>query len=453
MKKSLFFIILASILEGSASYGLFILTFKKTSPEYAIYLSPRLLLFFVVIFLIPNLALLLWGTEVKGKLNKIVEHLRRLPENGQEMPDSDLPGPLIELGLEVKRLSRRINETLKQDDRDRGRFEKIIQDLPDAITVIDEKNRISIANTALYENITDRDVRGEHFYEVFRWPETYELIDKVRDTGKTQQGELRIDQPVEKVFSLIASPIGTGSEHTQPVVLLFHDITTLKRLEQMRQDFVANVSHEIKTPVTAIKGFAETLLDGAIDDRENAISFLQTIRRNSERLHRLVEDLLMLSRIELGVIKIDKREITLNEVFKHVEETLRPAAEEKGLGFFVSLKDRQTVIEADRNRLIQILLNIVDNAIKFTRKGSIEMGYEERDGQGLIYVEDTGIGIPEQLIPRLGERFFRVDPSRSRELGGTGLGLAIVKHLVKAHGWELGIKSKEETGTRVEIYL
>jgi two-component system phosphate regulon sensor histidine kinase PhoR len=227
----------------------------------------------------------------------------------------------------------------------------------------------------------------------------------------------------------------------------------MKKLEQMRKDFMANVSHEIKTPVTAIKGFAETLLDGAIFDKDNALKFLNTIKNQSERLNRIVEDLLTISKIELGVIRIDKTDVDISDVVDSAMNALVVQAAGKNIALRKSLEPDNMTIRADRDKLEQILLNLLDNAIKFTESGSITIGVSRDEGMQYVYVKDTGSGIPGKYLPRLGERFFRVDPSRSRELGGTGLGLAIVKHLVKAHGWEMKILSEEGRGTEVRVYI
>jgi two-component system phosphate regulon sensor histidine kinase PhoR len=236
-------------------------------------------------------------------------------------------------------------------------------------------------------------------------------------------------------------------------VAIFHDITDFRKLEQMRTDFVANVSHEIKTPITAIKGFAETLLDGALHDTSNAEKFLETIKTHSERLNRLVEDLLTLSRIELGVININKTKVNIVEIINNVTQMMLVSIAEKDIEIKTSVKEGKPIITADRDRIEQILVNLLDNAIKFSESGKIEIGISDDNGRTYIYVSDTGIGIPQQFVSRIGERFFRVDASRSRELGGTGLGLAIVKHLVMAHGWEMKIESKVQIGTTVKIFI
>ncbi|MDP2156194.1 MAG: ATP-binding protein, partial [Nitrospirota bacterium] len=200
-------------------------------------------------------------------------------------------------------------------------------------------------------------------------------------------------------------------------------------------------------------GFADTLLEGALDDRENAVRFIRTIKSNSERINSLVDDLMTISKIELGVIRVEKSMIDIGEVFENIMEIFREKALAKGLVLEVSRSPELLQVSADRNRLLQILTNLLDNAIKHTETGSIKLGLDKEDGKAFIYVEDTGIGVPAKYLPRLGERFFRVDPGRSRTMGGTGLGLAIVKHLVKAHGWQMEIESTQGKGTKIKIVI
>jgi len=216
---------------------------------------------------------------------------------------------------------------------------------------------------------------------------------------------------------------------------------------------VANVSHEIKTPITAIKGFAETLLDGAIDDKDNAVRFLGMIKSHSERLNSLVDDLLTLSRIELGDIPIKKTEVNVEQIVDTVFMTLKDKADKKRLYLKKAISDGMQTIYADKDKLIQIILNLVDNGIKFTEKGDVTVGMDETGGRIVLYVHDTGIGVSPKHLDRLGERFYRIDRARSRELGGTGLGLAIVKHLVKAHEWDMRIQSEPGNGTKVSIII
>jgi two-component system phosphate regulon sensor histidine kinase PhoR len=263
--------------------------------------------------------------------------------------------------------------------------------------------------------------------------------------------ELRLDYPEERYFSARVSPLSYKEGELSGFVVILHEITQLKKLEQARKDFVANISHEIKTPITAIKGFADTLLEGALHDADHADKFLKIIQSNSERINSLVDDLMTISKIELGVAKIEKTPVEVPDAIEQVLTLLRPKAANKELFLKTDLPGTSLKIAADRDKLIQVLTNLVDNAIKFTDKGGVTVGARTENGRISIYVEDTGLGILEKHLPRLGERFYRVDTARSRKMGGTGLGLAIVKHLVKAHGWDMMIESVPEKGTKVTI--
>jgi len=264
-------------------------------------------------------------------------------------------------------------------------------------------------------------------------------------------------------------------------VLVFHDLTQLKRLESVRADFVANVSHELRTPLTAIKGYAETLLNGALKDPDTAARFLTIIDRHSERLSRLIDDLLTLSNLELGTVELRRDEIALAELTSEVFEVVKDKAERGGVKLLQEFPPELPMLLGDSDRLQQVLLNLIDNAIKYTPAGGIvtvaaetvqspdstvrilqsqgqnpgEMEIDvELEGEWIeVTVADTGCGIPETEIPRLTQRFYRVDKARSRKLGGTGLGLAIVKHIVQAHGGSLHIESQLNQGTTVRLFL
>ncbi len=358
-----------------------------------------------------------------------------------------------EIAENLNTMSIQLKKNIDQRDEEANRLNVILKSVPDALLIISNTGVIELANDSAKEFFADGQMQGKAFSEVVRSPEFFSLIDEVRNRHISGIAEMRIDYPMERYCTVRVSPLFYKIGELSGFVVIFHDTTHMKKLEQQRKDFVANVSHEIKTPVTAIKGFAETLLDGALKDREHAVNFLHTIKTHSERLNRLVEDLLTISRIELGVIKIEKTDAKIAEIFDYVIETLQNKADEKGLFLRKALKDDDAIIIADRDRVIQILLNLVDNAIKFTKSGGVEIGFSQQKETHYLFVKDTGIGISSKYIPRLGERFFRVDPSRSRELGGTGLGLAIVKHQVKAHGWEMKIVSDAGTGTLVKIMV
>jgi two-component system phosphate regulon sensor histidine kinase PhoR len=215
-------------------------------------------------------------------------------------------------------------------------------------------------------------------------------------------------------------------------------ISELKLLEQVRQDFVANVSHELRTPLSNIKGYAETLLDGALDDKKNAKDFLNIIYKESDRLSKLIDDLLDLSKIESGKMKMVIKPLELRPIAVRVIDILKKFATDKSINISVSIPEDLPRLLGDENRITQALINLVDNAIKYTAaSGAVKISASKQDGFVKIDVTDTGMGIPKKDIPRIFERFYRVDKARSRELGGTGLGLSIVKHIAQSHGGDV----------------
>ncbi len=372
-------------------------------------------------------------------------------------------GELGELGKNISDMAQELQTRLKQSEGEKHKIEAILRNMSDGLILTDTKGTILLSNVAI-KNLfgVESSIEGKTIMETLRNTELMEIINNVIESKDRMSREIEITHPRELYIMATATPFYSSNlgRELSGVVLTFHDITRLRKLEETRKDFVANVSHEIKTPITAIKGFAETLLEGALDDRENARKFLETIKNHSERLNSLVSDLLTLSKIELGEIRIEEKDVNLNDVVDAVFTTLREKANSKGLYLKKGIAQEIKEIKSDRDRLIQILLNLVDNGIKFTEKGGVtvkvkseklkvETG-EEKDFVE-ISVEDTGIGVPKKHLQRLGERFYRVDRARSRELGGTGLGLAIVKHLVKAHGWEMKIESSEGQGTTVHL--
>jgi two-component system phosphate regulon sensor histidine kinase PhoR len=362
-------------------------------------------------------------------------------------------GEFNEIADNLTSMSVKLQDMIARNEEERSRLNVILKSIPDALLIIDAKNVVTLYSASAKEYFGDTPMAGIHFVEVVRNYEFSDLIDTVRKSLLPGMTTFRIDTPIERYLVVRVSPLFYKEDELSGFVAVFHDITQAERLEQVRKDFVANVSHEIKTPVTAISGFADTLLEGALEDRENAARFIRTIRSNSERINNLVDDLMTISKIELGVIEVEKSMIDIEDVFATVMELFRDKVAAKSLSLKVSLVPGPGRISADRNRLIQILTNLVDNAIKFTESGGVTLGVDKEVQKTFVFVEDTGIGVPAKHLPRLGERFYRVDPGRSRKMGGTGLGLAIVKHLVKAHGWSMQIESTPGRGTKVKIFL
>jgi len=362
-------------------------------------------------------------------------------------------GEFSEIAESLNTMSVELKNSIACHEEEQHRLNVILRSIPDALFIVDARGVILLSSLAARKMFGENAIQGRPFIDVMRNSETLSLVENVQKQQAAGIAEIKIDSPWEQHFVVQVSPLFYNEREPSGFIAVFHDITQLKKLEQTRTDFVANISHEIKTPITAIQGFADTLLEGALDDRQHAVKFLQTIKSNSERINGLVDDLMTISKIELGVIRVEKSSVDMQEVAEHILTMLQDKAAEKNLAIKAQIPPEPRTIEADRDRLIQILTNLVDNAIKFTETGRVTFGVAEENDKVYLFVEDTGIGIPQKHLPRLGERFYRVDPGRSRSMGGTGLGLAIVKHLVKAHGWDMRFESTAGKGTKVLIYV
>lgn len=363
-------------------------------------------------------------------------------------------GEFDEIAESLNTMSTELKASFIRTEEEKDRLAVILSSIPDALLISDAKGVVEIASAASRNFFGDVPLEGKQFIEIVRNSEFLSLLDGVRKDHRPGVAELILDHLEERYCIVRVSPLLYRGENVlSGFVALFHDITQLKKLEQVRKDFVANISHELKTPIAAIQGFAETLLEGAISDKEHALKFVQTIKANSRRINSLVDDLMTISKIELGVDKVDKAPVAVDDVADAVLAVLKDKAAQKNLTLTTSISPNLGTISADRDRLIQILTNLVDNAIKFTDTGGVTFGAAEENGKVVLFVEDTGIGIPTKHLSRLGERFYRVDAGRSRNMGGTGLGLAIVKHMVKAHGWDMRIESMPGKGTKIKIFV
>ncbi len=279
------------------------------------------------------------------------------------------------------------------------------------------------------------------------------LASIIEYAGKLAQGDFaaRLDHPsVDELGILSAKLNDTGAKLENMVRELDREHAELEKLERIRKDFVINVSHELRTPLASIQGYTETLLDGAIDDPAHNVKFLGIIRQNAERLARLTADLLALSRIELGRQKFQFGSYYVNRLLEENTDSMRPLADKKRVRILLEIAEAKAEVFCDSEAVHQMLSNLLDNALKYTAEGGeITVGAQALAGDQMVrfFVRDTGIGIPEGELPRLFERFYRVDKARSRELGGTGLGLAIVKHLAKSQGGEVGVESIVNKGS------
>lgn len=450
-----FLYVARKISHGGADEGFIRLAVPLQDIDSAINLLRMKIILIVMIVLLITWGVSFWQTDHLRRLLKQITDFSRSLSRGDIDKRLFLreAGEFSEIADNLTSMSVTLQGMISQTEEERNRLNVILRSVPDALLIIDAKGLVTLSSSSVKDFFGDIPVAGVRFAEVVRNHEFSGLIEEVRKGLLPGMTEFSVETPEEKHLTVRVSPLFYRESDLSGFVAVFHDITDIRKLEQVRKDFVANVSHELKTPITAIRGFADTLLDGALSDHENAMRFVQTIKSNSERINALVDDLMTISKIEMGVIKVEKSLIDIEGVCENIMELFKARATSKNLYIQYRAVADFREIEADRNRLIQILTNLVDNAIKSTETGGVTFGIDMEDGKKFIFVEDTGIGVPAKFVSRLGERFFRVDPARSRKMGGTGLGLAIVKHLVKAHGWNMQIESIHGKGTRVKIII
>jgi len=317
----------------------------------------------------------------------------------------------------------------------------------EGLLLLDRNRRIYLANRA-FKNLfgIKAELRGKTIMEALRVRELAEIVERVEGEGQMFDYELKLPDLSERWLQVNAAAISNSAGEREGTILVFHDLTRLKQLERTREEFVANVSHELRTPLSLIKGYVETLLDGARNNPEVAERFLKIIERNAQRLDLLIQDLLTISALEAGRVKLNLQTVELRLLVEKVLGDLKPPADNKSITFVNQLPD--LIATADVGRLEQVFANLVDNAIKYGRtQGTVTIGGGKAgDGRIEVFVQDDGPGIPPESLDRIFERFYRVDKARSREQGGTGLGLSIVKHIVQNHGGKVWVKSEPGKG-------
>jgi len=340
-------------------------------------------------------------------------------------------------------------QTIRSLTDERNRSSAILGSMVEGVAVVAADERILYCNWAFEQilELPEGSSAGRKLVEALRQADLVALVRQALPGAEEVTGEVEVGTVRPRNFSVTAAPVRAAG--ASGAVLVLHDITELRRLERVRRDFVANVSHEFKTPLTAIQGFAETLLSGALDDKANRKRFVEIIRQHAERLTRLTDDLLKLARIEAGRLELEFRPINVEALVNGCVETTRLKAETKGLRIRVDLQERLPAVRGDGGQLGEVLQNLLDNAVQYTPPGGqIEVKARLNGREVIFTVADTGIGIPESDLERIFERFYRVDAARSREAGGTGLGLAIARHIVDAHGGRISVESAIGQGSR-----
>lgn len=413
-------------------------------------------------FIIALIVIIILGTSITSRYTKPIESATKVAMelakgNYRARTYEDKVNETGMLSTSINILARNLQEMMKAKEMQQDRLTTLIESMGSGLILIDNRGYVSLINRAFKQvfHVKPEEYLYRLYYEVIEHREISNLVEEIFITEQQVKKYLRLPIGIDlKHFEVFGAPIIGTNDVWKGTLLVFHDITELKNLEQTRKDFVANVSHELKTPVTSIKGFTETLLDGAKDDPQSLEAFLKIILVESERLQTLIEELLELSRIEQHQFKLDIKEVNLVNLLQDIITMLQKKAEDKGIELQFHPDMENVVIEGDLFRLKQVFINVINNAIMYTPiNGSITVDTELKDNKVLVHVSDTGIGIEKHEIPRIFERFYRVDKARSRNSGGTGLGLAIVKHLIEAHKGTISVSSNVGKGSVFTISL
>jgi len=393
-----------------------------------------------------------------------------------------IAGPILELLAVVRRLKQRefgrrvlvrsedeigqlgrafneLSETLEElfdaiSDRER-KLDAILSSMSDGVLAVNMQRKVILANRAVADmfNVDEQSIIGKNQFEATRNTHLSKLLDDTIDSGTPIIREIRVRPGSERTLAVTSSPLTNQDGTPLGAVAVLRDVTDLRRLEQMRQEFVANVSHELRTPLTSIKGFVETLLNGNLDDRALTERFLKIISGETDRMIALINDLLDLSRIESGKQPLNLGPVDIKKVFDDSIMILQNKADVKKMTV-QNLIYEPVIVEGDEKLLKQVAINLLDNAIKYTPEGgTVTVEAVKSPDEVEIIVSDNGVGIPAQHLDRIFERFYRVDKGRSRNMGGTGLGLAIVKHIVEKHKGTICAESRVGKGTKMRFTL
>ncbi|QQE73530.1 HAMP domain-containing protein [Brevibacillus composti] len=361
-----------------------------------------------------------------------------------------------QLASAINFMASSLEQQMYEISENHQRLTGVLTNMTSGVIFISEHRRIMLVNPAVERLLgkSANELIGKLHIEAGKNFGLSQYIDRCLDRGEKFRQEVHIYYPQERILDVNFAPYINFKGEAKGVVVVLHDFTEIRRLEKMRSDFVANVSHELRTPITSIKGFTETLLDGAMQDEETCRNFLQIIYDESERLYRMIRDILDLSKIEQKRLTLQLTEVDLQDLMASTVALLQEQAQRKQISIQLPDPHPRVTLTTDKDCLQQIILNLVTNAVVYTPEGgAISLSLRQERGQVQFQVADTGIGIPEADLPRIFERFYRVDRARSRDSGGTGLGLAIVKHLVENLHGHITVQSAEGEGTTFTVTL
>jgi two-component system, OmpR family, phosphate regulon sensor histidine kinase PhoR len=402
-----------------------------------------------LILLIATVAALQISRVFTDRVERLKDFSRRVAAGDFTAIAADSSGDALDdLGASMNRTAAQLDETIRTLTEERNLSTAILGSMVEGVAVVNGSERLLFANQGFAEilNLKFPAKSGSALVEIVRQTELIEAVRNVLHGESRVEAEIVTGTLRQKYFAATVASVRAGD--TLGAVVVLHDITELRRLERVRRDFVANVSHEFRTPLTAIQGFAETLLAGAIDDAQNRVRFLEIILEHARRLARLTEDLLRLSQMDSDRLELEIDEVSVSQIVDSCLATAQHRALENGLELSVKVPSNLPTVAGDRRRLAEVLQNLLDNARQYTLPGGeIVLSAEAHELEVVFTVSDTGIGIPRTDQSRIFERFYRVDAARSREAGGTGLGLAIAKHLIEAQGGRIWVESELGKGS------
>ena len=404
----------------------------------------------LLIFLVAGAVALAMSRSYTDRIERLREFSRRVAEGDFRPLPPDGTGDTLEaLGFSLNQTAARLDRTIRSLTEERNLSAAILGSMVEGVAVVNGAERLVFANPG-FASILGLDVppvSGSSLLEVVRQTELIEAVRRVLAGESRVEAEIATGTLRQHYFAATVASVRAGE--TSGAVIVLHDITELRKLERIRRDFEANVSHEFRTPLTAIQGFAETLIGGAMDDPQNRGRFLGIILEHSRRLARLTEDLLKLSQMDAERLELEVRSVGVAQLVESCYETAQRRAAEQDLSLTLNLPTHLPDVAGDNRRLQEVLQNLLDNAIQYTLPGGkIVLSAEAGNDEVIFTVADTGIGIPQADQPRIFERFYRVDVARSREAGGTGLGLAIAKHLIEVHGGRIWVESELGVGSK-----
>ena len=407
-------------------------------------LQGKLMLGAAILICIALLSTLLVSRTLSGPIHELSEAAKKVAAGNFDIrvfPKST--DELQTLSINFNNMTERLSTLFRQLSAQREELYDIVASTQEGLLLLDKKGRIELCNHNFEEVFDCTCDTGKYYWEAIREPLVGELFRTIKTTKQSVMQESRLNDSYYRVRA-------QHLEYGDKVLISLYDITDLKRLDVVKQDFVANVSHELRTPLTAIKGFFETIEQ--IPEEKRA-RYLEIIRRNIDRRINLVSDLSFLSELENREEDLEIVEVDIENLIEGVFRIFEPLAQQKNVKLISDIQQPKKFVKADAFKIEQLFINLIDNSLKYTKQGEIRIHSHWENGSMVLDISDTGVGIPKEDLPRIFERFYRVDKSRSRELGGTGLGLTIVKNIVLMHNGTIAVKSEKNTGTHFTIII